>query len=135
MSSTGRRPEMRRKIKPIPGLIVESRRSSLVRRKSLDMSKVMDIRMAEQERSQAHIPNHATASRAFDLCGILHKLTMAETHFSHTNRITAPPVVKAARKWRRRTMRPKIPPTNVSMWYTISYKIEIKPYTTLLYCT
>ena len=44
-------------------------------------------------------------SKAFDLCNILYKLTQAETRFSHTNRITAPPVVKAARKWRRMTLR------------------------------
>ena len=100
-----RRSSCRNETHPTPGFMIESRRSSIIRRKSLEIAKQMDKKMAEIEKVHVPMNNFATANRAFDLCNILYKLTMAETHFSHTNRITAPPVVKAARKWRRRTLR------------------------------
>ena len=49
----------------------------------------------------------ATAGRAFDLCTILHQLTEAEQRFKNTNRITEPPIVRAARKWKRLALRNK----------------------------
>lgn len=49
----------------------------------------------------------ATAGRAFDLCTILHQLTEAEQRFKNTNRITEPPIVRAARKWKRIALKNK----------------------------
>ena len=67
----------------------------------------MEDRLAQQ--GAAKTKTNATANRAFDLCNILYKLTVAENNFNHTNKVTAPPIVKAVRKWRRMTLKAKLP--------------------------
>ncbi|CAG5110723.1 Oidioi.mRNA.OKI2018_I69.chr2.g5097.t1.cds [Oikopleura dioica] len=83
-----------------PGFVVESRRNSILRRKSIDLSKVMDQQLAlRMQKLHKKFAKQATAQHAFDLPNIIHQLTNAKDNFS-ANRNSVPP---GMRKWRKTT--------------------------------
>ena len=90
-----------------PGFVVESRRNSILRRKSIDLSKVgnhsrtyrywqfwiqvMDQQLAARmQKLHKKFAMHATAQHAFDLPNIIYQLTKAKDHFSSASRNSFP---------------------------------------------
>ncbi|CBY30963.1 unnamed protein product [Oikopleura dioica] len=87
-------------LKLSPGFVVESRRNSILRRKSIDLSKVMDQQLAARmHKLHKKFAKHATAQHAFDLPNIIYQLTKAKDHFSSASRSSTP----KGTKWRKNT--------------------------------